>query len=82
MGNNENDSESMLLPEVAQLTRLPTSTLRWMRHKGEGPPAAKAGRRLVYRRADVLEWLAELKREQQAGAGDAASDPACFYLQP
>ena len=67
MGNTDNDEEFMLLIEVAELTRLPPSTLRWMRHKGEGPPAAKAGRRLVYRRADVLEWLAQLRREQQAG---------------
>lgn len=67
MGTTDSNDEFLLLPEVAALTRLSPETLRWMRHKGTGPPCAKAGRRLLYRRGDVLEWLAQLKREQQAG---------------
>jgi predicted DNA-binding transcriptional regulator AlpA len=64
VGNTDNDAEFMLLEEVAQLTRQTVSTLRWLRHQGKGPPAIKVGRRLVYRRSDVLEWLAQLKRGQ------------------
>ena len=62
MGNTDN--EFMLLKEAAELVRLSPETLRWLRHKGEGPPCAKVGRRLVFKRSDVLEWLAQLKREQ------------------
>ena len=69
VGNTDNDAEFMVLDEVAALTRQTPSTLRWLRHKGEGPPCAKVGRRLVYRRSDVLEWLAQLKREQEEAAG-------------
>ena len=32
------DDDLLLLPEVAKLTRLSESTLRWLRHKGEGRP--------------------------------------------
>lgn len=68
MGNADNDDEFMLLPEVAVLTRLPPSTLRWLRHQGKGPPAVKLGRRLVFRRAAVLAWISELERQQQPDA--------------
>ena len=63
--NAGNDDEFMLLNEVAELTRLPPSTLRWMRHQGKGPPCVKAGRRLLYRRSGVMAWISELEREQQ-----------------
>jgi hypothetical protein len=49
----------LLLPEVAELTRRPESTLRWLRHKGEGPASHRSGRRVYYRRGDVMTWLAE-----------------------
>ena len=59
----------MLLDEVAQLTRQPAGTLRWLRHQGRGPAAIKLGRRLVYRRAAVLAWIDRQEQEQeQAGA--------------
>ena len=65
--NTGNDAEFMLLPEVAALTRQTPSTLRWLRHKGEGPPAVKLGRRLVYRRSAVLEWIRQ-EEKKQSGA--------------
>ena len=43
--------------EVAQITRSPVSTLRYWRHLGTGPHSFRLGRRVVYRRADVTEWL-------------------------
>jgi predicted DNA-binding transcriptional regulator AlpA len=60
----DTDAEFLLLPEVAALTRMSPETLRWLRHVGTGPPCAKVGRRLLFKRSDVLEWFAELKREQ------------------
>ena len=57
----------LLIAEVAQITRRSVDTLRWLRHRGEGPPAHRSGRRLYYRRGGVMRWLAEQER--------AGSDP-------
>ncbi len=45
------------VPEVAELTGIPEATLRFWRHQGTGPRSAKLGRRVVYREADVLDWI-------------------------
>jgi predicted DNA-binding transcriptional regulator AlpA len=62
---NHDDDPLLLLPEVAELCRMSESTLRWLRHKGEGPPAFRMGRRLKYRRSVVLEWVAKQEQAQQ-----------------
>jgi excisionase family DNA binding protein len=52
--------ELLTVAEVAELTRLSASTLRYWRHAGTGGPASfKLGRRVMYRRADVEKWLEE-----------------------
>lgn len=61
----------LLLPEVAQITRRSEATLRWLRHRGEGPEGHRSGRRLYFRRRDVLEWLHEQERAASV-AGPAA----------
>jgi hypothetical protein len=45
--------------EAAEIVRRPVSTLAYWRHRGEGPPYAKVGRRVRYRRLDVEAWLSE-----------------------
>ncbi|MCM0618742.1 helix-turn-helix transcriptional regulator [Nocardioides bruguierae] len=45
------------IDEVSTLTGVPESTLRYWRFCGSGPRSAKLGRRVVYREADVLEWI-------------------------
>lgn len=52
--------------ETAALTRRPESTLAYWRHRGEGPKYARIGKRVLYRRADVVAWL-EAQFEQAAG---------------
>jgi excisionase family DNA binding protein len=47
----------LTMQEVADLTRLPLATLRWMRHCGEGPPMFRLGRRVMARQEDVEEWI-------------------------
>lgn len=47
--------------------RKPVETLRKWRTQGYGPPAAKTGRSLLYRKAGIDEWLAE--RELESGRG-------------
>ena len=56
------DDELLLIGDVAKMTRRSVDTLRWLRHRGEGPPAHRAGRRLYYRRGAVRRWLAELEQ--------------------
>lgn len=50
-------SDLINIQEAADLTRTPVATLRWWRHEGIGPKSARMGRRVVYRRADVLAWI-------------------------
>jgi predicted DNA-binding transcriptional regulator AlpA len=63
--------EFLLIEEVAELTRLPLSTLRFYRHRGDGGPKSfKLGNRVAYKRADVEQWIEEQYRDstvQHAG---------------
>lgn len=68
MGNREaeqtREGDLLLLPEVAELCRLSQSTLRWLRHRGQGPAGFRLGRRVVFRRAEVERWIAEHEKSQ------------------
>jgi excisionase family DNA binding protein len=61
----------MTLPEVADYLRVPEKSLYIWRYKGTGPPAARVGRHLRYRRNDVDRWLNEQTKTSQGG-GHAA----------
>lgn len=56
--------ELLTTAEVAALTRAPQSTVRYWRHMGCGPASFRIGRRVVYRRRDVEQWLTRLREEQ------------------
>jgi predicted DNA-binding transcriptional regulator AlpA len=43
--------------EAAALLRLPVATMRHYRVNNIGPRGARLGRRVVYRRADVLAFI-------------------------
>jgi excisionase family DNA binding protein len=58
--------EYMTTTEVADLLRTPSETVRFWRHVGKGPRSFKVGRRVLYARADVLDYV------RAARAGDAA----------
>jgi predicted DNA-binding transcriptional regulator AlpA len=47
----------MTLPEVAAMTRKPEATLYGYRHRGLGPRSFRLGRRVMYRRQDVIAWI-------------------------
>lgn len=49
--------DMMTLAEVAIEKRISPATLRYWRHRGEGPLSFKLGRRVMYRRADVEAWI-------------------------
>jgi len=62
----------LLLPEVAEITRRSIDTLRWLRHRGEGPRGHRSGRRVYYRRHE-RDGLAG--RTGEAGRGRARPQP-------
>jgi predicted DNA-binding transcriptional regulator AlpA len=60
-------SEIPDVPEVSRFTGIPEPTLRWYRSKGKGPRSFRVGRRIRYRKADVLAWLDEQERATAKG---------------
>jgi predicted DNA-binding transcriptional regulator AlpA len=62
----------LTLEEIAQRTRKPINTLRWYRHRGEGPKTFKLGRAVVAYEHDVEAWIAEQAKASQHVGGDAA----------
>jgi excisionase family DNA binding protein len=49
--------EYLLVDEAADLLRCPVATLYAWRHRNLGPPAKRVGKRLLYRRDDVINWI-------------------------
>ena len=47
---------------ISELLGLSRETLQQWRWRGEGPPWTKAGRRVLYRLADVRAWMAARTR--------------------
>ena len=56
---------SELVPdgETARLLDKKRNTLAGWRCAGEGPAFVKVGRRVYYRRADIMAWLGTQRRE-------------------
>ncbi len=50
-------SKLLTLKEVAERYPIPEATWRYWRHRGEGPPSARIGRRVVYRETEVEAWI-------------------------
>jgi predicted DNA-binding transcriptional regulator AlpA len=44
-------------PQLEELTGTPASTWRYWAHIGTGPASFKLGRRRVWKRSTVQEWL-------------------------
>ena len=71
---NPSPDDLLLIDEVAAITRRSVDALRWLRHKGEGPGRVpKCGRRLLYRRSAVMEWIAQ--QEYAQASPEALSTP-------
>lgn len=51
------DVEYLVIGEAAELLRTPIQTMYGWRHRGEGPPARRVGRKLLYRRDELLAWV-------------------------
>jgi predicted DNA-binding transcriptional regulator AlpA len=70
MARQADTPELLLMPEVAEITRMNVDTLRWLRHRGESPPSFRLGRRVVYPAAGLKEWIKA--QADRTGRGDAA----------
>ena len=55
---DKNDSEFPDAKDLEGVTGIKASTWRYWAHIGFGPPSFKLGRRRVWRRSDVLAWIA------------------------
>jgi predicted DNA-binding transcriptional regulator AlpA len=58
--------------ETCKLTGLSARTLQRMRLDGSGPRFAKLGRRILYRRGDVLAWVTANTHDSTSAATVAA----------
>lgn len=54
--------------EVSKHTGIAEGTLRYWRHRGEGPPSFSLGRRVVYDADELSAWI-----DAQRSAADKAS---------
>ncbi|MCW1821422.1 transcriptional regulator [Mycolicibacterium conceptionense] len=46
---------------------IPEATLRYWRYANQGPPSFKIGGRLVYRRDELVRWVAEQEKATRRG---------------
>lgn len=58
-------ADHMTTDEVAEACRTAPGTVRYWRHIGYGPAGFRCGRRVLYRREAVEEWLALLEQTAQ-----------------
>jgi predicted DNA-binding transcriptional regulator AlpA len=66
--------------EVSDMTGVPVGTLRYWRHSDIGPASFTLGRRVVYRRDEVLRWISE--RRTQPGGEAATPHEVCQQERP
>ncbi len=62
------EDDFLTATETAALLRRPEATLKFWRHVSSGPAYIKAGRRVLYRRSDVLSWLEAGRHEPSSAA--------------
>ena len=51
--------DMLTIEEAAEMLRSTKGTLRRWRYERSGPPSAKIGNRVMYRRSDLIAWLDE-----------------------
>jgi excisionase family DNA binding protein len=57
------EPELLTIIEAAELVRAPVATLRYWRHLGTGPRSFRLGRRVLYRRDDLHDWIEQQRAE-------------------
>ena len=58
------DDDLLIMPEVAEMVRLPLNSLRYMRKQGTGPEGFRMGKRVVFRKGKVRAWIKAVEASQ------------------
>jgi DNA-binding transcriptional MerR regulator len=53
----DSPQDLLTITEAAAIVRAPVATLRYWRYLGTGPASFKLGRRVLYRRSDLITWI-------------------------
>lgn len=61
------EDELLRTEDVAAIIRKPVGTLRQWRHRSFGPPSFRLGGTVIYRKSELLRWIAEQERNNAAG---------------
>lgn len=59
--------EYMTTVQVSQETGINAGTLRYWRSTNQGPASFSLGKRVVYRRSEVVRWIAEQEAATRRG---------------
>lgn len=59
--------------QASEITQLPEGTLRYYRHTNQGPESFVLGRRVMYRRSAIEQWIAEMEEATRRGGTQAAA---------
>lgn len=63
-----NSNESLLsTSQVSERFGIPAATLRYWRHRNEGPQSFSIGKRVVYKLSDLNAWLAHQEATTSRG---------------
>lgn len=65
------EGELVTVGQVSVLTGIPVGTLRYWRHANQGPPSFTLGKRVLYRKASVVQWIADQEQATRRGGGAA-----------
>ncbi len=60
--------EIITIKEVAELTRLSTSTIYKLTRAGKIPHSKPNGKKIYFRRADVMDWMMSGNNKQEGKA--------------
>ena len=63
----DHQPDLLTIAEAAELVRAPVATLRYWRHLGTGPRSFRLGRRVLYRRDDLHNWIAQQRAKTLDG---------------
>jgi excisionase family DNA binding protein len=55
---SESSSRFLTTEELAVLLRTSSAAIHCLRYRGEAPPAVRVGKRLLFDRAEVDDWIA------------------------
>lgn len=70
--NVESENEFLGCTDVAQMTGIAPSTLRYWSSINTGPPSFRMGGRRVWRKSALLQWIAEQEAATTTGGNRAS----------